>query len=74
MLISHNIVSSIDDSAPASLSPKVHAMLRDDLGFEGIILTDDLSMGAISAFSSDANVAVTAILAGNDMLCTGDYA
>ena len=74
VLISHNIVTSIDDSAPASLSPEVHSLLRDDLGFEGIILTDDLSMGAISAFSSDANVAVTAILAGNDMLCTGDYA
>ncbi len=74
VLVSHNIVSAIDADVPASLSSAVHALLRYDLDFDGIIITDDLSMGAVSVFSPDADSAVTAVLAGNDMLCTGNYA
>ena len=74
VLISHNTVSALDDDLPASLSPAVHRLLRYDMGFDGVIVTDDLSMGAVASFSSSADSAVTAILAGNDLLCTGDYA
>ena len=52
----------------------IHEILRDELGFDGVIITDDLSMGAIAEFSPDRDSAVAAILAGNDMLCTGDFA
>jgi len=74
ILVSHNIVTAIDDSLPASLSPAVHNLLRYDMGFDGVIITDDLSMNAISEFLSDTDSAVAAIQAGNDMLCTGDFA
>ena len=74
VLISHNIVSALDDRMPASLSPAVHNLLRYDMGFDGVVITDDMSMGAIYAFTQGADSAVTAVLAGNDMLCTGEYA
>lgn len=74
ILVSHNIVSSLDQDFPASLSGEVHRILRNEMGFNGVIITDDLSMGAITQFSPDSNSAITAITAGNDILCTGDYA
>lgn len=74
VLVSHSIVSALDPDLPASLSPAIHEILRDELGFDGVIITDDLSMGAIAEFSPDSDCAVAAILAGNDMLCTGDFA
>ena len=73
VLVSHNIVRAIDADAPASLSPAVHRMLREDIGFRGVIITDDLSMDAIDGFFPEADSAVTAVLAGNDMLCTGSF-
>ncbi len=70
VLVSHNVVSSIDDHNPASLSPTVHQVLRDDLGFSGVIITDDIAMGALSELP---NTTVQAILAGNDLIITTDY-
>lgn len=70
VLVSHNIVSSIDSVNPASLSKGVHELLRDDLSFTGVIITDDLAMGAVSSIS---NATVKAILAGNDIIITTDY-
>lgn len=74
VLVSHNIVSSLDQELPASLSPAIHRILRNEMKFDGVIMTDDLSMGAITQFSPDTDSAVDAIAAGNDLLCTGDYA
>lgn len=74
VLVSHNTVTAIDGSLPASLSPAVHKMLREELGFDGVIITDDLVMGAVTNYGSESEIAVAAVLAGNDMLCTGDYA
>jgi len=73
VLVSHNIVESMDVDLPASLSPQVHRILREELGFEGVILTDDLAMDAVEAYAADGSVAVLAVLAGNDMIVTGDY-
>ena len=73
VLVSHNIVTALDSSRPASLSKKAHVVLRENLGFEGVILTDDLSMKGVQGFSKAENIAVSAILAGNDLLCTWDY-
>ena len=73
VLVSHNIVRAIDAAAPASLSPAVHRMLREDMGFCGVIITDDLSMDAIDEFFPETGSAVSAVLAGNDMLCTGSF-
>ena len=73
VLVSHNIVTSMDESLPASLSPAVHQILRDTLGFDGVILTDDLAMEAVAAYSADGAVAVMALEAGNDLVITTDY-
>lgn len=74
VLVSHNIVRCMDKQYPASLSPKVHDVLRQELGFTGVIVTDDLAMGAIRDYTGGNNPAVQALLAGNDMLMVDDPA
>lgn len=73
VLVSHNIMDAVDSSLPASLSPGVHALLRRELGFDGVVMTDDLAMDAVAAYSADGAVAVLALMAGNDLLLTTDY-
>ena len=73
VLVSHNIVQCMDGDLPASLSPAVHAVLREELGFEGVVMTDDLAMEAVSAYAGDGAVAVMALEAGNDLVLTTDY-
>ncbi len=70
ILVSHNIVKSMDEASPASLSYKVHQILREQLKFSGLIITDDLAMDAISNYTNDENSAVLAIKAGNDLVIT----
>lgn len=70
VLVSHNTVTNIDSSNPASLSIPIHNMLREDLDFTGIIMTDDLSMGATKDIDEKV---VKALLAGNDLLIVTDY-
>lgn len=70
VLVSHNIVNDIDADNPASLSPSIHNLLRNELSFTGIIMTDDIAMGALDSID---NVAVKAITAGNDIIITTDY-
>lgn len=71
VLISHNVIKSIDKNNPASLSKPINELLREELGFRGVIITDDLDMGAVS---SDEDRVVKAILAGNDLIIVTDYA
>ncbi len=71
ILVSHNIINSMDNEKPASLSKHVHEILRNDLHFNGVIMTDDLAMDAITLYSD--NPYIEAVLAGNDLLITTDY-
>lgn len=73
VLVSHNIMTCVDEALPASLSPAVHALLRDELGFDGVVMTDDLAMDAVAAYAQDGAVAVMALEAGNDLILTTDY-
>lgn len=73
VLVSHNIVTAIDADRPASLSSAAHRILRDELSFQGLIMTDDLSMGAIREYTGGEEAAVLAVLAGNDLICCTDY-
>ena len=73
VMVSHTIVTALDDTLPASLSPAVHSYLRDTMGFTGVILTDDLAMQAITDQYGAGEAAVLAVLAGNDMLCSTEY-
>ncbi len=73
VLVSHNIVACMDAESPASLSAKVHDILRKQLHFTGVIMTDDLYMDAIREFAGDGKAAVMAVQAGNDMVCCTDF-
>ncbi len=73
ILVAHNIVTCVDSDAPASLSKAWHDILRDDLDFDGCIITDDLSMNAVQEYCGVGCAAVQAIQAGNDLLCCTDY-
>lgn len=73
ILVSHNIVTAMDAEFPASLSPAVHDYLRSAMGFEGVIVTDDLVMEAITKAYGPEEAAVLAVLAGNDLLCSSEY-
>ncbi len=70
ILFSHNIVTSMDKNNPASLSKTLHDYLRNDLNFSGVIITDDLDMGAVNNIE---NKNVISLLAGNDLLISTDY-
>ena len=73
VLVSHNIMTAVDDSLPASLSPAVHDLLRTELDFDGVVMTDDLAMDAVAAYAEGGAVAVMALQAGNDLVITTDY-
>lgn len=74
ILVSHTFITDIDPDLPATLSPAVHQVLRNQMGFEGVIVTDDLAMGAITSLYGSGEAAVLAVQAGNDLLCSTDYA
>ena len=64
------------NSIPASISPTiVQGLLRDDIGYDGVVITDSLSMGALLEFCSPVDVGVAAIMAGCDIaLMPSDFA
>lgn len=73
ILVSHTIVNALDPELPASLSPAAHEYLRVVMGFDGVIVTDDLVMQAITDRYGAGEAAVLAVLAGNDLLCSTEY-
>jgi len=70
IMIGHVLYSALDSSGmPASLSRTITTeLLRDDIGFRGLIMTDDLEMGAIQNRYGAAKAAVLALEAGADMV------
>lgn len=74
IMVSHTFVEYLDTEYPASLSPAVHQYLREQMGFAGVIMTDDLVMQAITDQYGAGEAAVLAVLAGNDLLCSSEYA
>ena len=73
ILVSHNIVEQIDKNVPASISPNVHELIRKDLGFEGVVMTDDMDMNGLSDFISQEEAALAALKAGNDLILSSTY-
>lgn len=74
ILVCHNIVQCMDNTQPASLSPAVHKILREQLHFQGVILSDDLDMSAIKDQYGVNESAVRAVEAGNDLIISTNYA
>lgn len=68
VMVAHVALPALGVTGPASLSPVVNrTWLRTDLGYDGIIVTDSLRMGAIEASWSTAEAAVAALVAGADV-------
>lgn len=68
VMVGHILTPRITDATPATLSEEVISVLRDELGFEGVIITDAMNMGAITEYYSSGNAAIAAIEAGIDMI------
>jgi beta-N-acetylhexosaminidase len=74
MAMTAHLVYDALDSAPATLSPRVMQMIRDDIGYDGLIMTDDISMKALQG--DLAQISRDALAAGCDvvLLCNGTLA
>ena len=72
VLVSHNIVTCLDPELPASLSPASYQVLREELGFEGVAMTDDLDMDAVQKYVEEGTAPVMALQAGADLVLTSD--
>jgi beta-N-acetylhexosaminidase len=72
IMTSHILLPRLDAEQPATLSPRiVHGLLRGELGFEGVIVTDALDMQGASGVHGIPEAAVRALAAGCDLLCIG---
>ncbi|MBI4797833.1 MAG: beta-N-acetylhexosaminidase [Desulfarculus sp.] len=69
IMVCHAVFEALDPGQPASLSPLIiEGLLRQEMGFNGLVLSDDLEMGAVAADLDPASAAVAAYLAGCDLL------
>lgn len=68
IMMAHIIVEDIDPELPCSLSSKAHQILRHELKYKGLILSDDMQMGAITAHRGTGEAAMMAIKAGSDLI------
>jgi beta-N-acetylhexosaminidase len=68
VMMAHLVVDAIDSEKPCSLSEKAYQMLRNDLKFQKVIITDDMQMGAITENYGMQEAAVMAIEAGADIV------
>jgi beta-N-acetylhexosaminidase len=69
IMVTHDVLHAIDGSAPSTLSYKVvTGILRDELGFQGVVITDSLTMQGLTAFYTESQAAALAVEAGCDIL------
>lgn len=71
VMTSHIVVPALDGDLPATFSRRTLALLRDELGFGGAIVSDALDMAGASAGRGIPEAAVLALCAGADLLCVG---
>lgn len=69
ILVSHLKYPALDEEYPASLSSKIMTdLLRNELGYKGIIITDDMEMGAVANHNEFRSIGVNAVKAGADIV------
>ena len=74
IMVGHLLVPALDATRPASLSRKViDGLLRDDLGFDGVVMADDLNMGALDRYGELPERTELAIRAGVDLAIVLDH-
>jgi beta-N-acetylhexosaminidase len=75
IMTAHVLVPSLDEEVPATLSKRIVGLLREELGYQGVILSDDLEMKAVAGSYTVPEAAVRAVAAGCDgvLICSGDH-
>lgn len=73
VMIGHPIYTAIDPTLPASLSPEVYRLLRAELGFRGVAVTDAINMAAVAESRAASEIALDALVAGADLLINPDW-
>jgi beta-N-acetylhexosaminidase len=69
IMVTHVMIPAIDPNLPATLSPKlVQGVLRGELGYDGVVMTDSLYMKGISVRYSLGEAGVLSVIAGDDLL------
>jgi beta-N-acetylhexosaminidase len=71
VMTSHIVLEALDAERPATFSPTVIGILREELGFDGVLVSDALDMAGASAETGIPEAAVRALAAGVDLLCLG---
>ncbi|WP_067183335.1 glycoside hydrolase family 3 protein [Microtetraspora niveoalba] len=72
IMTGHLLVTAYDDERPATLSPRIlTGLLRDELGFDGLIVTDGIEMAAVSGAYGLGGASAMAVAAGADAVCVG---
>lgn len=76
VMVAHLLMKSIDPDTPSSYSkPVINDLLREELGFKGVVITDDMTMGAISGSTDVGEASVKSVVAGSNMVLIGhEYA
>lgn len=74
VMVTHNTINAFDTENPSSLSPAVYSHLRNEMHFDGVAMTDDLVMGAITNFVGEGQASLRALQAGADMAMTSSEA
>lgn len=72
IMMAHLLIPALDEKLPASISESIiSGLLRDRMGYEGVVVTDDMTMGGLLEGHNIGDAAVQAILAGVDLLLVG---
>ncbi|MEC0202969.1 beta-N-acetylhexosaminidase [Paenibacillus lautus] len=76
VMVAHLLMKSIDPDTPSSYSkPVINDLLREEMGFKGVVITDDMTMGAISGSTDVGDASVKSVVAGSNMILIGhEYA
>ncbi len=75
IMVGHSEIPDVSEGLPSSLSPAViQGILRDDLSFDGLVVTDALNMGAVSDRWSTEEAVIMAVQAGADLMILGTLA
>ncbi|MCT1398829.1 beta-N-acetylhexosaminidase [Paenibacillus sp. p3-SID867] len=76
VMVAHLLMKSIDPDTPSSYSkPVINDLLREEMGFKGVVITDDMTMGAISGSTDVGEASVKSVVAGSNMILIGhEYA
>jgi len=73
VMMGHLLVDCIDEEWPISLSEKAHRFLRDEFKFKGVIITDDMQMGALTEKNDLEQMVYRSMIAGADILEFRDF-